>query len=244
MDAGETSLIDLQLPYDSPGDLEIELVEINGEARSSELFVAIAPSAPGANTIEVSITPDCWPEEVSWEIRDDEGSVVVSASMDNEPAGIPVTWVEVMPDDGCYTFLLLDSFGDGLNGCQWIGDGCNTCGSATVRSFVEDTPVSTIFELTGEANNSELAYSERTAGFEVNSTLIVGCTDTLAFNFDESALIDDGSCVYFATNCDFLGNDSWDVLTLGLYLGQSQVEHELGVYVTGEFVMHLPPFYG
>ena len=57
-----------------------------------------------------------------------------------------------------------------------IGDGCNTCGSATVRSFVGDTPVSTIFELTGEANNSELAY-ERTAGFEVNSTLIVvyGC---------------------------------------------------------------------
>ena len=237
IDAGETSLIDLELPHSLPGELEIELVALNGEARSSERVVTIAPAVPAANTIEVSITPDCWPGEISWQIRDEEGSVVVSASMGNEPAGTPVTWVEVMPDDGCYTFHLLDAYGDGLNGCQWTGDNCTICGSATVRSFVGETPVSTIFELTGEAYNSELAYSERIAGFEVNSALIVeGCTDASAFNFDANALIDDGSCVYFATTCDFAGASSWNDLSPGLYLGQSQVEHELGVYVNGEFV--------
>ena len=101
VDAGETSSSDLELPHSLPGELEIDLVALNGEVRSSERVVTIAPAVPAANTIEVSITPDCWPEEVSWEIRDDEGSVVVSASMGNEPAGTPVTWVEVMPDDGC-----------------------------------------------------------------------------------------------------------------------------------------------
>ena len=49
--------------------------------------------------------------------------------------------------------------------------------------------------------------------------------------------------MYFATTCDFVGDASWDELSLGLYLGQSQAEHELGVFVTGEFVMHMPAFY-
>ena len=75
------------------------------------------------------------------------------------------------------------------------------------------------------------------------TTTSSGCTDPAAFNYVPSAIFDDGSCVYFVTTCDFLGNDSWDVLPPGLYIGQPQVEHELGVYVNGEFVLHLPPFY-
>ena len=47
----------------------------------------------------------------------------------------------------------------------------------------------------------------------------------------------------FRDELRFLGERLLGCLDLGLYLGQSQVEHELGVYVTGEFVMHLPPFY-
>ena len=70
-----------------------------------------------------------------------------------------------------------------------------------------------------------------------------GCTDPEAFNFVPEAVFDDGSCVYFATTCDFVGDASWDELSLGLYLGQSQAEHELGVFVTGDFVMHMPAFY-
>ena len=68
--AGETSLIDFQLPYNVPGELEIDLVALNGEARSNEQTSTIEPAVPAANTIEVTITPDCWANEVSWEIRD------------------------------------------------------------------------------------------------------------------------------------------------------------------------------
>ena len=42
---------------------------------------------------------------------------------------------------------------------------------------------------------------------------------------------------------DFMGNPAWADFAPGLYLGQSQVEHELGVYVNGEFVLHVPGTY-
>jgi len=70
-----------------------------------------------------------------------------------------------------------------------------------------------------------------------------GCTDPSAFNYNPTATVDDGSCIFFAANCDFIGNPAWAGFAPGLYLGQSQVEHELGVFVNGEFVLHLPGTY-
>ena len=71
----------------------------------------------------------------------------------------------------------------------------------------------------------------------------LGCTDPAALNYNPSATADDGSCIFFATNCDFVGDPAWADFAPGLYLGQSQVEHELGVYVNGEFVLHVPGAY-
>ena len=118
MDAGETSLIDLQLPYDSREIWKLNLWKstVKRDQVSCLLPLSLRTRCKYDRGFH---HPRLLAREVSWEIRDDEGSVVVSASMDNEPAGIPVTWVEVMPD-GCYTFLLLDSFGDGLNGCHGL----------------------------------------------------------------------------------------------------------------------------
>ena len=62
-----------------------------------------------------------------------------------------------------------DSFGDGLNGCQWTGDGCTICGSAAVYSYNGTSQVSTILSFEGEANNSDLAYTAWNAPFYVNS---------------------------------------------------------------------------
>ena len=71
----------------------------------------------------------------------------------------------------------------------------------------------------------------------------LGCTNPAAFNYNPSATVDDGSCIFFAATCDFIGNPAWADFAPGLYLGQSQVEHELGVYVNGEFVLHVPGTY-
>ena len=71
----------------------------------------------------------------------------------------------------------------------------------------------------------------------------LGCTNPAALNYNPSATVDDGSCTLFAATCDFIGNPAWADFAPGLYLGQSQVEHELGVYVNGEFVLHVPGTY-
>ena len=68
-------------------------------------------------------------------------------------------------------------------------------------------------------------------------------------SFDEqveainSANIDGIVLGNFASTCNFIGNPAWADFAPGLYLGQSQVEHELGVYVNGEFVLHVPGTY-
>ena len=71
----------------------------------------------------------------------------------------------------------------------------------------------------------------------------LGLHQPCSTGYNPSATVDDGSCIFFATNCDFIGNPAWADFAPGLYLGQSQVEHELGVYVNGEFVLHVPGSY-
>ena len=118
----------------------------------------------------VKVTPDCWPEEVSWEIRSETGALIESQALAaGQPAGVEQEWIVSVPSYGCYTFTLLDSFGDGLNGCQWTGDGCTVCGSAAVYSYNGTSQVSTILSFEGEANNSDLAYTAWDAPFYVNS---------------------------------------------------------------------------
>jgi hypothetical protein len=68
-------------------------------------------------------------------------------------------------------------------------------------------------------------------------------------SFDEqveainSANIDGIVLGNFASTCNSIGDPAWADFAPGLYLGQSQVEHELGVYVNGEFVLHVPGVY-
>ena len=61
--------------------------------------------------IEVQL--DQYPEQVSYEISDDEGNIVASMSFVGYSNGAYFTDVICLPDD-CYTLTVSDSFGDGL----------------------------------------------------------------------------------------------------------------------------------
>jgi hypothetical protein len=63
------------------------------------------------DNILVAVTTDSYPEETSWEIRDASGNIVATGS------GYPedeTTEVPVCLPDGDYTFILKDSYGDGI----------------------------------------------------------------------------------------------------------------------------------
>jgi len=64
-----------------------------------------------AGDLTLTITTDNWGSECSWFIKDYEGNPIAAGG----PYGNNQTYVETieMPADNCYTFTLIDSYGDG-----------------------------------------------------------------------------------------------------------------------------------
>lgn len=70
-----------------------------------------------ASTIEMNLTLDCYGSEISWDLSDSVGTILYSSAgySDNLPGLVQSSWCL---NKGCYTFLLKDSYGDGLTGDQ------------------------------------------------------------------------------------------------------------------------------
>lgn len=66
-----------------------------------------------------------------------------------------------------------------------------------------------------------------------------GCTDSSAVNFNPEATVEDGSCSYFETSCEFLGDEAWDDLDLGLYPA-AQALFTQGEYQELSLVLNFP----
>lgn len=66
------------------------------------------------NEAALAIDFDSWSEESSWEILDGNGAVV--ASNGGYAAGTDVSNETLCIEDGAYTFVFYDSYGDGLDG--------------------------------------------------------------------------------------------------------------------------------
>jgi len=115
-----------------------------------------------STSVTINVTDGFYPYEVSWVLNDFSGEVGS---------------IQYCLEDGCHTFTMLDSYGDGWNGS-----------------------IVTITTSTGE----ELFTGTLQAGysgdmlFSLNAECgyVDGCTDPSALNFDNTATIDDGSCEY------------------------------------------------
>ena len=80
------------------------------------------------NNVSFSIQLDCYGEEISWEITNQNGTVVASVNAGTYPGGSTSAAMEeggslqqeeICLSAGCYTFTITDSYGDGLAGSQW-----------------------------------------------------------------------------------------------------------------------------
>ncbi len=85
-------------------------------------------------TVQVNITTDCWGSETTWEIR--QGSTVLHTGgpySDAAPNGNGTLTSSVCLEAGqCYTFRIIDEYGDGLYGSQYSG--CNVNGNYNLSS--------------------------------------------------------------------------------------------------------------
>jgi len=113
----------------------------------------------------ITLLTDSWGGETGWEVRNAFGLIVAAAlpgSYDNETLyEIPVA----IPGEGCYTFTLIDSYGDGMNGGSWGGSN----GTCTVQSL-DDTgsPMNVFFDY-----NGTYVFDELEALVSVTSTVDV-----------------------------------------------------------------------
>ena len=90
----------------------------NGD--TEEFEVAAAPVGNSGH-ISVEITPDNYGSEITWEVRNQYGDIVLSGGPYTDgvtTTEVAETWVN---NNGCYTFHIWDAYGDGI--CCSYGNG-------------------------------------------------------------------------------------------------------------------------
>lgn len=190
------------------------------------------------NWLEVIISPDVWSNEIDWEIIDENGELVLEGG-DYPVFSQDETFIEstCLPD-GCYTFTITDSNGDGMCAFDFDEDGvCDNSYDAFINIFVNDNLT---FEL---SQPDEMDYgsilevdfctiycpSEGCEG-DFDGDGVVGVRDMLTFLSTPSGQLND--CSEFDFNND-LQIDLNDILYL------------LNIYgtdcFTGQNVLGTPP---
>lgn len=248
LNSGATATADLG-SYEYTGNFSAVLTQLNGEPRSASVSAEIAGSTWSTDMLIVKITPDCFcmpnilgAGETSWEVRDENGTVIESVDFNDNTApgtggpyeaGVEYTWQVDLPSYGCYTFHMIDSYGDGLNGCQYTGNDCFTCGSARVWSYNGTTQFSTLINFDGaDLNNGgdEVAFSELIVPFEVNST----STDIDELGLEESLEVFPNPTAGEAQVVYTLGQSSDVTVEVTNALGQRVELRQLGSLPAGE----------
>jgi len=151
-----------------------------------------------------------WQEEVSWEIQNQNGEILYSG-------GAPDSG-ELCLNDGCYIVTVTDSWGDGWNG--------NTLNIGDLLFVNED--------LDG-CNSNNCPEETQIFEFCVPIVIVEGCTDSEASNYDETANLDDNSCIYpnSSLNMDLLGVIDYDE-TINDIWGYSNGNNEYALVGTNE----------
>jgi hypothetical protein len=142
----------------------------------------------GGVGVMISITTDNYPAEITWQLLDADGNIVASAG----PFVDQMTLIEevICVPEGCYSFVILDSFGDGI--CCAYGEG-----SYSVTSG-------------GEILAAGATYTNSESSMFCLGEGEVGCMDSVACNYNPDAYLDDGSCDYDCVGCTDVAACNYD----------------------------------
>ncbi len=136
-----------------------------------------------------TITTDCWPEEVGWEIVSETGEVLASVEPDTyENEETDEVW-EGCVTNSCYVLTITDDYGDGMFGSQW--GSCDVDGNYVLTSVDGAVIVAMGDPDYGDAISHDFCLP-----------VVPGCTDAGACNFNAEANADDGSCYSVGDACD------------------------------------------
>lgn len=95
----------------------------NNNSVSSSFNVVI-----GGESVQLNLALDCYGSETSWELQDATSNAIYYGAgyPDDQPGALTIEpWCL---NEGCYTYVIMDSYGDGLFGGVW----CNQDGSVSI----------------------------------------------------------------------------------------------------------------
>jgi hypothetical protein len=162
------------------GNVVVSVTSANdGNAANNNLNAAIAMASESTTQVVVEMTTDEYPNEVTWEISDENGNVVASGGPYGNPAvtngqnPVDVYETHFLPSTGCYTMTMTDAYGDGMQGSQWGG----TDGYVKAYGIQNGTYMTAFLDYDGSSDYETLA-----AGANVNETVgVEEMTSTSSF---------------------------------------------------------------
>ena len=140
----------------------------------------------GESNIVVTVIPDTYPGETSWEIIDTNGTVLAT-SPSYQVAGVPVITETCVPNGTAIVFNLMDGFGDGMCGSCYGG----VDGTVLVQTLCGDTLLAI---LPGNANFGDDTITSPYIVQPCTPNAILGCTTPGFTEYNPQANQDDGSC--------------------------------------------------
>jgi flagellar hook assembly protein FlgD len=165
----------------SSGSEMVITVEGNndGNMSNNELNPSVAVGAPSTTQVVVEMTTDEYPNEVTWEITNENGNVVASGGPYGDPTDtngqnpVDVYETHFLPSTGCYALTMIDLYGDGMQGSQWGG----TDGYAKAYGIQNGTYMTSFLDYDGSSN-----YITLTAAANVSETVgVEEMTSTSSF---------------------------------------------------------------
>lgn len=139
--------------------------------------------------VVLTITTDCWPEEVGWTIVNENGEELAGVDANTYETDEAVEIWDGCMVNGCHVLTITDEYGDGLFGSQW--GSCEVDGD-----YVFTTAEGAVIVAMGDPD-----YGDGIS-HEFCLPVVPGCTDSGACNFDSEASADDGSCYSVGDACD------------------------------------------
>ena len=165
LENGGSEVIELGT-YSETGTLDVTLVEVNGEDWEAHQTIDIVGSVESTTYVQVRIMTDNWPEETGWVIADSNGNDVAGSDVGgytNQANTLIVEDVTLNLDE-CYTFTMIDTYGDGLYASQW-GDYAD--GYAQIVKMDGEAELGFILDYQG---SSGVEWAELVIGMEAAET--------------------------------------------------------------------------
>jgi hypothetical protein len=171
-----------------PGCTDPTALNYNPWANSDDGTCQAPPAncASGESNIVITVMPDTYPGETSWEIADTTGIVLIT-SPSYSTTGVPVITEVCIPDGTVIEFTMFDSFGDGLCGSCYGG----VDGGVVVQTLCGDTILAILPGNANFGNDTSVVYTVAPC----TPNAILGCTTPGFTEYNPQATVDDSSCV-------------------------------------------------